>query len=364
MKLTELFLNRFLYKDNQQNLETKDSSYNAANVLEAEVPAIASGGAAQDINMGNVTINGAQLTPGTVPQTVLDVSNWGWGQTCAFSSTDSDTVSWASGVFTSAGGETYTISAGNTGNMSAKNYIYLDLNISDTTYQKTTTPATAVGIGKVLIAVAQNSTSPVLATFMLSEATQIVGDNILANTINASKIVAGSITATQISSSYIYAGTISADNVTAGTLTGSTIRTAASGQRIIISGVDHSILFYDSDGVLEGEMWADPGGGGELITECGGGWVLKTGGTTAVEAGPTDIGFYRNLIPTSNGSKDLGTGGLAFRNLYLTGDIDCDDINADNIYGDIYPDDGIDALIEDPYGTSFLFSNGILILEF
>lgn len=191
MELTELLLNRFLYKDNLQNLETKDSSYNAGNVIEAEVPAVASGGAAQDINTSNVTINGQQLTPGTYPVTVLDVSNWGWGQTCVFSSTDLDTVSWTLGVFKSADGVSYNITAGNTGNMGAKTYIYLDLNVSATAYQVTTTPATAVGVGKVLIAVANPDTAA--ATYNLSEATQIVGDNILANSINASKITTGQL---------------------------------------------------------------------------------------------------------------------------------------------------------------------------
>ena len=191
MKLTELFLNRFLYKDNLQNLETKDSIYTAGNAIEADVPAVASGGAAQDINTSNVTINGQQLTPGTYPVTVLDVSNWGWGQTCVFSSTDLDTVSWTLGVFKSADGVSYNITAGNTGNMGAKTYIYLDLNVSATAYQVTTTPATAVGIGKVLIAVANPDTAA--ATYNLSEATQIVGDNILANSINASKITTGQL---------------------------------------------------------------------------------------------------------------------------------------------------------------------------
>jgi len=191
MKLTELFLNRFLYKDNTQNLETKDSVFVSADSSPATPSPIPSGGAAQDINISNVQINGAQLEPGSIPPETLDVSNWGWGQTCVFSSTDLDTVSWGAGTFTSANGVSYSISAGNTGNMAAKTYIYLSLNDSKTAYQTTTTPATAVGVGKVLIAVAQNGT--VDATYNLSEATQIVGDNILANSINASRLEAGSV---------------------------------------------------------------------------------------------------------------------------------------------------------------------------
>ena len=193
MKLTELFLNRFLYRDNTQNLETKDSVFVSTDSTPAEPSPIYSGGAAQDINTGNVFINGAQLEPGTIPQTVLDVSNWGWGQTCAFSSTDLNTVSWGAGTFKSADGTSYSISAGNTGNMAAKTYIYLDLLTSTTAYQITTTPGNAVGVGKVLVAVANPDSGG--ATYNLSEATQIVGDNIIANTIDASKLSVGQLSA-------------------------------------------------------------------------------------------------------------------------------------------------------------------------
>lgn len=76
---------------------------------------------------------------------------------------DLDTVAWGTGVFTTSGGTSYTISAGNTGNMSARTYIYLDTAVSTTAYQVTTTATTAVGAGKVLIGTAINGTAE--ATF-------------------------------------------------------------------------------------------------------------------------------------------------------------------------------------------------------
>lgn len=250
MKLSDLNLNRFLYRDNLQNLETKDAAFNSSNVIEEDVPGIPSGGAAQDINTSNVFINGSQLEPGSY---ILDVSNWGWGQTCAFTSASATQVNWGAGTFTSASGDAYSISAGNTGTMSAKTYIYLDLNVSETAYQRTTTSSDAVGVGKVLIAVAENGA--VSATYNINQANQIVGDNILANSINASKIVAGSITSTQISSSYIYAGTINANQITAGLLTGFTIQTATTGLRIKMSSSPTNkieFLYNDTvEGVLE-----------------------------------------------------------------------------------------------------------------
>ena len=186
MKLSELFLNRFLYRDNSQNMETKGADFNSLDSSDTEPTPIPSGGAAQDINTSNILINGGQLEPGTFPTTVLDVSNWGWTQSCVFSSTDADTVSWGAGTFISADGTSYSIDAGSTGNMGGKTYIYLSLLSSETVYNVSSVAANSVGLGKVLIAVAENAADS--ATYNLSEASQIVGDNILANTINASKI--------------------------------------------------------------------------------------------------------------------------------------------------------------------------------
>ena len=238
MKLSELLLNRFLYKNAQQNLETKDSVYDSANVIPADVPAIASGGAAQDINTSNVFIDGSSLEPGSIPPATLDVANWGWGQTCAFTSTSATQVNWGAGTFKSANGVSYSISGGNTGSMGAKMYIYFDLNVSSTAYQTTTTSANAVGVGKVLIAVAQNGATA--ATYNLNEANQIVGDNILANTINATKMNVGILSA------------ISADlgTITAGLITGAVMQTASSGYRLIMSGANNSYEFRSGSTLL------------------------------------------------------------------------------------------------------------------
>ncbi len=269
MNLTELLLNRFLYKTPQQNLETKDAVYDSSNVVPEAVPAIASGGAAQDINIGNVTINGQQLTPGTYPVTVLDVSNWGWGQTCAFSSSTINTVIWGAGNFISADGTTYAISAGTTGVMAAKTYIYLDLLTSITAYQITTTPGTAVGVGKVLVAVAQNSSVVgTLATWNLNQASQIIGDNILANTINASKITTGqlivgtnvvlgtaqdsagvttiignTVTTGYVNALSVVAGSVAAENITGTYITGKIVRTSSTGARVQLNGSNNHIEY-------------------------------------------------------------------------------------------------------------------------
>lgn len=295
MKLSDLFFNRFLYRQSQQTLETQDSVYDASNVIPAVVPPLASGGAAQDINISNVTINGDGITPGTFPPSLLDVSNFGWGQTLVFSSTNLNTVIWTAtapnnNTFKSANGVTYTIASGTTGVMAAKTYIYFDLNVSNAAYQITTNPALAVGIGKVLIAVAQNAA--VSATYALSEATQIVGDNIIANTINASKMSVGQLSAITADMGAITAGTITLNTagymrggqtdynvgtgfflgfsggthkfsmgnsttkvftydgtdftLIGGNITGGTLRTAVSGARVEIGAGVEWINFYDA----------------------------------------------------------------------------------------------------------------------
>lgn len=269
MKLSELYLDRFLYRQSQQSLETKDSIYNSSNVTPAIFAALAAGGAAQDINTGNVLINGAQLEPGTYPMTVLDISNWGWGQTCVFSSSDIDTVAWGAGTFKSADGTSYAISAGNTGNMAAKTYIYFDILASETVYQTTTTPANAVGVGKVLVAVAENSAVVgTLATYNLNEATQITGDNILANSINASKIVTGQLIVgtnvglgtaqdsagvTTIIGNVVTTGFVNALNVTAQYIVASvSITTPTITGGTITIGTGNAVFKADSNGIYLG----------------------------------------------------------------------------------------------------------------
>ncbi len=154
------------------------------------------------VTASNITITGgsvaASTLSGAVPQANLNVANRNWVQTCAFTVTDADTIAWGTGTFTSADGTAYSISAGNTGNMAAKTYVYLDTNVSTTVYQTTTTAATASGAGKVLIAVCQNATGE--AKFML------FNDN--SYNIDAANIVANSITANELSTSITYAGEI------------------------------------------------------------------------------------------------------------------------------------------------------------
>lgn len=139
------------------------------------------------------SLDGQYLSAGSVTSAAANLALRGWTQTCAFSVTDADTVAWGAGTFTASDGTAYSILAGNTGDMAAKTYIYLDIAVSTTAYQVTTTATTAVGNGKVMIAIAQNGTGE--ASFML------LNDN--SYNINASNIVTGSITTNEIAATTI-----------------------------------------------------------------------------------------------------------------------------------------------------------------
>lgn len=181
--------------------------------------------------------------------------------------------------------------------MAAKTYIYLDLNVSETAYQTTTTSADSVGIGKVLIGVAEDGASS--ATYDLTEANQIVGDNILANTIDASKITAGTIDTDRLTATAI-------DGMT---ITGATIRTSSSGKRINMSS--DILSSYDSGNTermrLDGEYFQffDSGGSNTFRIET------PTSLLTVVGA----LGSNRSVLINGQGGSGyaaLGIGGLNY----------------------------------------------------
>ena len=194
------------------------------------------------------SLDGQYLGAASVASAAVNLAMRGWDQTCAFTATDLDTVSWGAGSFVASDGTTYAIGAGNTGNMAAKTYIYLDIAVSTVAYQTTTTAATAVGNGKVLVAIAQNGA--VEPTFM------VLNDQSL--NIDASSIVASSITANEIA---------------ANTITGANILT------LNISGKNAT---FDT-GTIGGLTMA----ASTLTATAGGNTTTISSGVTAFSAGPT-----------------------------------------------------------------------------
>lgn len=189
----------------------------------------------------NITITGGSVDSSTlngdIPQSALNIANRGWTQTSVFSVTDADTVAWGAGTFTSADGTSYSISSGNTGNMAAKTYIFLDINASTTAYQLTTTAVNAVGLGRVLIAVCQNNATE--ATFQLfggNGGMNIDASNIVTGSITSNEIAAGTITAAKLSVSQLSAISADLGNITAGTITMPTGGYIRSGQTAYDTG--------------------------------------------------------------------------------------------------------------------------------
>lgn len=206
-----------------------------------------------------LTICGTLIAGSTVPTSTLDgligsgnlnVADRGWIQTCVFASADIDTVQWGIGTFVCSDGTTYNIGAGNTGDMTVKTYVYLDTAVSVIAYQVTTTAATAVGAGKVLVAVCNKGTAGTTESSWLLmdqgginiDATSIIAGSITANEIAASTITAGKLNVTTLSSIVADLGTI-----TAGTITGATIKTAAAAKRIELD-VTNGLKAYDDGG--------------------------------------------------------------------------------------------------------------------
>ncbi len=187
-------------------------------------------------DLNSNTVGTSQLQDNAVGSQESNIALRGWEQTCAFTATDADTVTWGAGTFTTSNGDSYSILTGNTGNMVAKTYIYLNIAVSTTTYQTTTTATIAIGDGKVLIAIAQNNATE--ATFMLlnNNSYNIDAANIVAGSITANEIQAGAIIASKITSYnfQLSAGTFTNNSPTAG-------KVAWVGAKVVYAGTEYSI---------------------------------------------------------------------------------------------------------------------------
>lgn len=142
------------------------------------------------------------------------ISILGWAQDLSFSASDNDTVAWGSGTITLQDGASFSISAGNTGNMSATTYIFLDTAVSTTVLQITTTASSAVGANRILVAVARNSTSGTNATFLTFGG---ASGTVVSQTVNLTNEISGTLTAAFAEAGLINSNvTISADGSLSG----------------------------------------------------------------------------------------------------------------------------------------------------
>jgi len=149
----------------------------------------------------------------------VNISNNNWNFTGTFSASDDDTVAWTSGTLKVSSGNTYSIGAGTTLNMSAKTYIYFNLGGDDTEFVVTSTASNSVGDGRILIAVAEDGADE--ATFMMMNDHQmnITTSNIAAGAITANEISAGTITASKMNVTQLHSIAADLGTISAGTIT-------------------------------------------------------------------------------------------------------------------------------------------------
>jgi len=133
-------------------------------------------------------ITAGQIAAGVITTDLLTVGSRSFTSTIAWTATDADTATWASGTIRTADGTDYSISAGNTGNIAAATFVYLDIDTSVTVLQTTTTASTAVGNNKLLVAIvtAGASGSKCVIDVISSTGTTISGNNITTGKVQSS----------------------------------------------------------------------------------------------------------------------------------------------------------------------------------
>jgi len=160
----------------------------------------------------------------------LPLSARGWGHDMVFSATDHDTVAWTGGTITTAGGVgSFSIDAGNTGNMAATTYVFLDVNVSSTVLQVGASAANAVGAGRILVAVCENVAAGLNAIFLVygsaTQSTLVDTASIAAGAVTGAKIAALTIAAGNIAAGAVETAKIAALAVEAGNIAGLAITT-------------------------------------------------------------------------------------------------------------------------------------------
>lgn len=132
-------------------------------------------------------INAAvEVADGTIFAAKLVVGAQTWAHNLTWTATDYNTASWGSGTITFADGSSYSIDAGNTGNISARTYVYFD----KTTILKTsTTYSDAIDNDRVLLAIVDAAADTNAKCIIVAISAQ-------GTTIDGNKVVTGKIQST------------------------------------------------------------------------------------------------------------------------------------------------------------------------
>jgi len=183
-----------------------------------------------DLQAGS-NVDGQYLTNDTVTSAKTKIALMGWSNDLVFSATDYRIAAWASGTITmSDGATTYSITAGNTGNMAALTYIYLDIGASVTVLQTSTTATDAVGDGKILIAVAENNADTTAdcsyQVFGGTGGNSLLVDNIAANSASTNEFVSNTAQVKDAIITNAKINDLNVNKLTAGTITSKAVTLA------------------------------------------------------------------------------------------------------------------------------------------
>src|SRR3990167_6948753 len=232
---------------NSFHVDVDGNTWWGAATLGASVASVTKAGLG---TFSNIVITGGSVSGASIASipnsTATDISLLGASYDLVFSVTDADTIAWASGTISLSNGRTFSISGGNTGNMAALTYIYLDPAVSSTVLQTTTTYSTANGANKKLIGTAQNHT--VTASFIPFEGGQPLIDG--AN-IGALSIVAGNIGAKTITAGKMNVSTLSSIVADIGTITAGSISVVNGGNTIGFTPAGANAIFSGTTGSPE-----------------------------------------------------------------------------------------------------------------
>ena len=160
--------------------------------------------------------------------------------------------------------------------------------------------------------------------------------NLSANKITSGSIDASVVSVTNLDADNITSGTISGNRISGGTINGTLIGggsinmtfnittsmaiSASSGNITNALGVGS----LDSSGTVEGSQFKH--GSSSSVVGFGSSDVyLRGGGTTDFAAGNNNVS-YQTLRPSGYNSKDLGTSGFRWRDIYTVGSVNTSDI--------------------------------------
>lgn len=276
------------------------------------------------IELTQATLHDVLLESGALA-TNSEPSIQGWSHDITFSSTDYNTVAWdGTKQIKLTNEDTFTITAGNTGNMSVITYIYLDKGTSETVLQTTTTASTAIGSGKILIAVAKNnadaSSDATFQVFGGKGGALWVKDNIAANTITANEIHSNTITTTELVFTPYVIGTNDLDDIGNGTTYGKILNTSISAGKITLSAA-----VGDLDDISNGTY------GKVLTTDISSGHILLSAATGTLDNISNGTTYSKVATTSISAGKIVLTSGTGVSGSLPTGysDAKCIDANAD-----------------------------------